>query len=341
MQTVIDQAYSLDQIRYQDIKQSIPETLFVPSLTKSLFYFFWDFGIIFLLSFLKWKFDSIFFDPLYWFLQGTMFWALFVVGHDCGHGSFSQSSRINYFFGHLAHTFLLVPFHGWRISHQTHHNHHGDVERDESWHPISKTQYDSMNPISKFLRFKLFLIVFPLYLFVRSSGRDGSHFLPGSDLFKPYDKKFVVQSTIWWSVWICCILFLGVQFGIWNLISYYVIPYFVFVIWLSLVTFLHHTDSSIPWYRGNSWSFVKGAFSTIDRKYGIFEWIHHNIGTHTVHHLFPKIPHYHLLESQNALLEHSPEFVHRSKAPIIPSLWKSSKECKYVDDSGTIVFYKS
>jgi acyl-lipid omega-3 desaturase len=73
-----------------------------------------------------------------------MFWALFVVGHDCGHQSFSNSRALNNFIGNIVHASILVPFHGWRISHRKHHANHGHVENDESWHPISKGVYDNM-----------------------------------------------------------------------------------------------------------------------------------------------------------------------------------------------------
>ncbi len=39
---------------------------------------------------------------------------------------------------------------------------------------------------------------------------------------------------------------------------------------------------------------MRGGLSTIDRDYGVFNKIHHDIGTHVVHHLFPQIPHYNL-----------------------------------------------
>ena len=42
---------------------------------------------------------------------------------------------------------------------------------------------------------------------------------------------------------------------------------------------------------------MRGGLSTIDRDYGMFNKIHHDIGTHVVHHLFPQIPHYHLTEA--------------------------------------------
>jgi fatty acid desaturase len=82
--------------------------------------------------------------PLYWLAQGTMFWALFVVGHDCGHQSFSNSQRFNNFVGNIVHASILVPYHGWRVSHRKHHANHGHVENDESWHPTSKSLYDKM-----------------------------------------------------------------------------------------------------------------------------------------------------------------------------------------------------
>jgi hypothetical protein len=59
--------------------------------------------------------------PLYWLAQGTMFWALFVVGHDCGHQSFSPSRTLNDFVGNIVHATILVPYHGWRVSHRKHH----------------------------------------------------------------------------------------------------------------------------------------------------------------------------------------------------------------------------
>jgi hypothetical protein len=53
--------------------------------------------------------------PLYWTAQGTMFWALFVLGHDCGHGSFSNNSNLNSVVGHILHSSILVPYHGWCV----------------------------------------------------------------------------------------------------------------------------------------------------------------------------------------------------------------------------------
>lgn len=31
---------------------------------------------------------------------------------------------------------------GWRISHRTHHGNHGHVENDESWYPMTESQYN-------------------------------------------------------------------------------------------------------------------------------------------------------------------------------------------------------
>lgn len=93
------------------------------------------------------------------------------------------------------------------------------------------------------------------------------------------------------------------------------------VVWLDVVTYLHHHgyNEKVPWYRGEvflkdldqipwfiethfpsifqEWNYMRGGLSTIDRDYGIFNKIHHDIGTHVVHHLFPQIPHYNLTEA--------------------------------------------
>lgn len=64
---------------------------------------------------------------------GFFMWALFVVGHDCGHGTFSNSPCLNFVCGLLTHGFLLVPFAAWARSHRMHHLHHNHVVKDYSF----------------------------------------------------------------------------------------------------------------------------------------------------------------------------------------------------------------
>lgn len=52
------------------------------------------------------------------------------------------------------------------------------------------------------------------------------------------------------------------------------------------------------------WSYLRGGLTTVDRDYGWINNIHHDIGTHVIHHLFPQIPHYHLVEAVSALLHY-------------------------------------
>lgn len=326
----------------QDIRAAIPPHCFQSSASRSLAYFFLDIGLI---AALYWAAASIhqgWFLPLFWFAQGSLFWSLFVVGHDCGHGSFSQYRWLNNLVGHLAHTPILVPFHGWRISHRTHHANTGNIETDESWYPLTQSMYEAMNWPEKLVRFRMpfVLLAYPVYLFMRSPGRQGSHFLPSSDLFRPSERRQVITSTAWWSAMVLLLAVLTVQYGLLFIVTYYVIPYLIFVVWLDLVTFLHHTEADIPWYRGNDWYFLKGALSTIDRDYGIFNALHHNIGTHVAHHIFLSIPHYHLQAATAAIKPVLGDYYRKSDVPILKSFIRSYLYCHFVTDSGSKVYYK-
>ncbi len=324
----------------KDLKDAIPDYCFTPSASRSLAYFFLDIGLISGLYALAYHLNSWLFFPFFWVMQGTLFWALFVVGHDCGHGSFSKHRWLNSLVGHLSHTPILVPYHGWRISHRTHHANTGNIDTDESWYPLSQTTYDRMSGLDKVARFSLFLFVYPLYLFVRSPGRHGSHFLPSSPLFRPSEKRDVITSTVLWSLMVTGLVCVGFHFGAAFLFKFYVMPYLVFVVWLDLVTFLHHTEADIPWYRNDSWYFLKGALSTIDRDYGIFNNIHHNIGTHVAHHIFLNMPHYYLKDATEALKPVLGDYYRESKRSIWSSLWRSNRDCVFVPDEGQTVYFQ-
>jgi omega-3 fatty acid desaturase (delta-15 desaturase) len=325
----------------KELKEAIPSHCFQPSVWKSLSYFFLDVAIVTGLYAIAHTLDSWFFWPIFWVVQGTMFWALFVVGHDCGHRSFSQYKWLNDLIGHLAHTPILVPFHGWRISHRTHHNNTGSIDTDESWYPVAESQYREMTWYEKWLRFDLVLLLYPLYLFKRSPGKQGSHFLPNSPLFRPSEKWDVITSTICWTLMIGLLSFLTYQWGFLWLLKYYLGPYIVFVIWLDLVTFLHHTDPDIPWYRGKDWYFLKGALSTIDHDYGFINPIHHNIGTHVAHHIFLNMPHYHLKTATEAIKPILGDYYRKSNRSIFQAFWLAYQRCYFVPDRGGKVYYQN
>ncbi|KAE9463589.1 hypothetical protein C3L33_04492, partial [Rhododendron williamsianum] len=313
--------------RINEIRAAIPAHCWVKSPWRSLSYVVSDVLVVFGLAAVALYFNSLVVSPLYWVVwplywaaQGTMFWALFVLGHDCGHGSFSNNAMLNSVVGHVLHSSILVPYHGWRISHKTHHNNHGHVERDESWVPLSEKLYKALDVSTKFLRFKVPfpMFAYPFYLWKRSPGKKGSHFNPYSDLFAPSERIDVLTST-------------------------------VFVMWLDFVTYLHHHghEQKLPWYRGKEWSFLRGGLTTVDRDYGMFNSIHHDIGTHVIHHLFPQIPHYHLVEATAAAKPVLGKYYRDPKksGPIplhlLNYLVRSIKQDHYVSDTGDVLFYQT
>ena len=325
----------------KDIRDAIPDRCFEPSTFKSLAYFFLDIGIIAGLYAVAAYLNSWLFFPIFWLAQGTMFWALFVVGHDCGHGSFSKHKWLNNLIGHLSHSPILVPFHGWRISHRTHHANTGNIDTDESWYPLSESEYAEMGWAAKVVRFQLLLLAYPIYLFVGSHDRDGSHFLPSSGLFKPSEKWDVITSTICLVLMLAFLGVLGLNYGLLFVVKFYLMPYIVFVMWLDLVTYLHHTVPEIPWYRNDNWYFLKGALSTIDHDYGFINNIHHNIGTHVAHHIFSNMPHYHLKTATEAIKPILGDYYYVSTEPVWKTFWNSVRNCHYVSDYGQKVYYQA
>lgn len=95
-----------------DLRAVIPKHCWEKNTWRSLSYLVRDVVVVRGLGLGAAYVNSWFLWPLYWVLQGTMFRALFVIGHDHGHGSFSNNQSLNYFIGHITHTAILVPFHG-------------------------------------------------------------------------------------------------------------------------------------------------------------------------------------------------------------------------------------
>ncbi|KAK3206544.1 hypothetical protein Dsin_020590 [Dipteronia sinensis] len=334
-----------------EIRAAIPNHCWVKNPWRSMSYVLRDLVVVSVLIAAAVYFNTWVFWPFYWAAQGTMFWAIFVLGHDCGHGSFSDSHRLNSIVGHILHSSILVPYNGWRISHRTHHQNHGNVENDESWVPLPEKIYNKLDPSTKKFRFTVPFPVFayPLYLWYRSPGKEGSHFNPYSSLFPANERKSVVTSTVCWILMAVSLVCLSFVFGPVQIFKLYGVPYLIFVMWLDFVTYLHHHghEQKLPWYRGKEWSYLRGGLTTVDRDYGWFNNIHHDIGTHVIHHLFPQIPHYHLIEATRAAKPVLGKYYREPKksGPIplhlIDNLVKSIRQDHFVSDTGEIVYYQT
>ena len=122
-------------------------------------------------------------------------------------------------------------------------------------------------------------------------------------------------------------------FGIVPLIAFYFGPLLIVNCWLVIYTWLHHTETDVPHLSNSEFTFIRGAFLTIDRPYGqIINFLHHNIGSsHVIHHIYSNIPHYHAKEATKAIKKAFPKIYLYNPEPIYKALWNVSCNCIAVD----------
>ena len=100
-----------------ELKKILPKHCFQSDIKTSFYYVMKDL-IFVLLLYISMRIVELqpygvivyAYRPIYCLLQGTMFWAIFVLGHDCGHGSFSSYDIINDITGTFLHTIIRFHF---------------------------------------------------------------------------------------------------------------------------------------------------------------------------------------------------------------------------------------
>ena len=99
-------------------------------------------------------------------------------------------------------------------------------------------------------------------------------------------------------------------------------------------TWLQHTDVDIPHLESDEWTWVRGAFLTVDRPYGqLLDLLHHRIGsTHVAHHVNSRIPHYNAVKATKALQKAFPDFYLYDPTPIIVAMWRVARNCIAVEE---------
>ncbi|KAI0466936.1 fatty acid desaturase-domain-containing protein [Xylaria cf. heliscus] len=310
----------------------------------------------------------------YTVLQGLFGTGMWVLAHECGHQAFSPSKVLNDSVGWVLHSALLVPYFSWKISHGKHHKATGNMERDMVFIPKTREERASRlgrlahelselgeeTPIvTLIMLLGQQLIGWPNYLLTNVTGHNHherqsegrgrgkhnglfggvNHFNPSSPLYEAKDAKLIVLSDLGLAITISALVYLGNNFGWSNLLVWYFIPYFWVNHWLVAITFLQHTDPSLPHYTGESWNYVRGAAATIDREFGFIgrQLLHGIIETHVLHHYVSTIPFYNADEASEAIKKvmgrHYRADTRGGSLGFLKAMWRSARMCHWVEPS--------
>jgi len=330
-----------------DIKKALPKECFERRLKTSFYYAVRDiiqvavtFAVFYyLISLTSSLLVRAMLILLYWAIQGTFFTAVFVIGHDCGHGSFSEFPLLNDVVGTVMHGFLWCPYYMWKLTHRCHHKNNANFDKDEVFYPVKKSEPCSE---AKTLPGFAFGLGWFGYLLLGYNPRPVNHFNPRHSMFVGHVTGCA-----------CSLAALGVMsyllyqfytvFGLASFVIYYVVPDFIFASYCVIITFLHHNEMNLPWFADSEWDYVRGQLSTVDRHYGIVHHVIHSIGTHQMHHLFSLIPHYHLELATKHFRAAFPDLVRTCDEPILPSfvrMYLKYDKQNVIEDDTKVHYYK-
>lgn len=183
-----------------------------------------------------------------------------------------------------------------------------------------------------------------------------NHFNPTSPLFERKDEHLIILSDIGLALVFSVLYYIGKNFGWSNLFVWYFLPYIWVNHWLGkflvplfslaksnlthwevAITYLQHTDPTLPHYDTQAWNFVRGAAATIDREFGFIgrQLLHGIIETHVLHHYVSTIPFYNADEATEAIKpimgQHYRSDTKDGPIGFIRAMWNSSRLCNWVE----------
>ncbi|EME47896.1 hypothetical protein DOTSEDRAFT_122556 [Dothistroma septosporum NZE10] len=390
--------FKLPDYTIKDIRDAIPKHCFERSAVTGLSYVFRDLVLLASTFYLFHQFCTPEYVPSYplrtalWafytFAQGCFGTGIWVLAHECGHQSFSESKTINDTVGWVLHSALLVPYFSWKISHGKHHKATGNMERDMVFLPRTREEHASRMGVVLHEMHELMeetpiytagnliaqqLFGWPMYLLRNVTGHnnhekqpegkgvgkqngDGSvnHFMPSSPLYEKKDEHLILLSDLGLAITVSVLTLVGRAFGFTNLLVWYILPYLWVNHWLVAITFLQHTDPSLPHYTGDAWNFTRGAAATIDREFGFIgrTLMHGIVETHVLHHYISTIPFYHADEATEAIKpimgQHYRSDTREGSIGFIKSMYKSARWCQWVEpnegakgESSKVLFFRN
>jgi acyl-lipid omega-6 desaturase (Delta-12 desaturase) len=220
---------------------------------------------------------------------------LFMIQHDCGHGSFFGQKIANDWVGRLIGVLTLTPYDYWRQTHAIHHATSGNLDRRGlgAIEMLTVEEYRALPPIRR-LGYRLYrhpIVLFglgPAFVFFLMQRLPVGMMRQG---WKPWASVLGNAAAILIGLGALIWLFGPAPVLVVNIVTMLLAA--TLGVWLF---FIQHQFEGAAWARNGAWTRDEAALmgsSHYDLPL-VLRWFTANIGIHHVHHLSSRIPFYRL-----------------------------------------------
>ncbi len=222
---------------------------------------------------------------------------IFIIQHDCGHGSFFANRHVSDWIGRVLGVLTLTPYDVWRRTHSIHHASSGNLDKRGIGDVTTLTvrEYQALSRIGR-LKYRLYRSPFvmfglgPTYLFVLQNRLPLGLMQAGA---KYWTSAMGTNAAIAAAVGL--IWYFG---GLWAVVLIFLPTVLIAAsigVWLFYV---QHQFEDTHWSTEDSWQVHNAALHGSSHYVlpGVLRWFTGNIGIHHVHHLYSRIPFYRLTE---------------------------------------------
>ncbi|NGM47687.1 fatty acid desaturase [Rhodobacter sp. SGA-6-6] len=262
-------------------------------------------------------------------LNGAFLVRIFVIQHDCGHGSFLTNRKAQDWIGRTLGVLTLTPYAVWKRTHSIHHAHHGDLDQRGIGDVLTLTidEYRARSAVGR-LMYRLYR--HPVVLFL----------LGPSYLFILQNRLPMGLMNAGWRYWTSAMgtnAMIGIALGLMIWFGGLMPVLLIFLptsvvaatigVWLFYV---QHQFEETHWSRGEQWQLHHAALEGSSH-YVLpqpLQWLSGNIGIHHVHHLYSRIPFYRLpevLRDHRELAEAQRLTIGESLATVRLHLWDETE----------------